>query len=71
MVYKRSEFGYNQFRMGKKSLIPKGPEKGYISVNSDDSELIKAQTMMVDGKKVRNRYRTHKDPTMNIIDGKP
>lgn len=57
--------------MGKQSLIPKGPQKGYISVDSDDTELIKTQTMTVDGKQIRNRYRTHKDPTMNVIDDGP
>ncbi len=52
-------------------MIPKGTEKGYISVDSSDEELIKAQMMMVGNKKVRNRYRTHKDPTMNVIEDKP
>jgi hypothetical protein len=40
VVYKRSRFGYNQFKMVKKSLIPGVPEKGYISVHSEDTELI-------------------------------
>jgi hypothetical protein len=27
--------------------------------------------MVVDGKKIRNRFRTYKDPVMNVVDERP